>query len=123
MLKSGNGLAGDEPQAVLNQILDNQKEALNLNGQLVILNEKMDVLIEKVGEQAAKPKTTLETILGNSQALISIVFIVLVALFLGLGDNLLNRFMGSGEIDHQHIESVIHVLKEAAKQTAGQPVE
>ena len=32
MLKSGNGLAGDESQAVLNQILDNQKEALNLNG-------------------------------------------------------------------------------------------
>ena len=78
MLKSGNGLASDESQVVLNQILDNQKEALNLNGQLVILNEKMDVLIEKVGEQAAKPKTTLETILGNSQALISIVFIILV---------------------------------------------
>ena len=49
MLKSGNGLASDDSQSVLNQILNNQKEALDLNGQLVILNEKMDVLIEKVG--------------------------------------------------------------------------
>jgi hypothetical protein len=119
MLKSTTDLADTKSQGILKQILDNQKEALDLNGQLVILNEKMDVLIEKVGEQSAKPKTALEAILGNSQALISIVFIILVALFLGLGDNVLNGIMGSGDIDQQQLQSLINVLQEAANKTAG----
>ena len=119
MLKSTTDLADSKSQGILKQILDNQKEALDLNGQLVILNEKMDVLIEKVGEQSAKPKTALEAILGNSQALIPIVFIILVALFLGLGDNVLNGIMGSGDIDQQQLQSLINVLQEAANKTAG----
>lgn len=119
MLKSTTDLADSKSQGILKQILDNQKEALDLNGQLVILNEKMDVLIEKVGEQSAKPKTALEAILGNSQALISIVFIILVALFLGLGDNVLNGIMGSGDIDQQQLQNLINVLQEAANKTAG----
>ena len=119
MLKSTTDLDDTKSQGILKQILDNQKEALDLNGQLVILNEKMDVLIEKVGEQSAKPKTALEAILGNSQALISIVFIILVALFLGLGDNVLNGIMGSGDIDQQQLQSLINVLQEAANKTAG----
>ena len=118
MLKNSNGLAGDEAQVVLKEILDNQKEALNLNGQLVLLNQKMDVLIEKVGEQSARPKSTLEAILGNSQALISIVFIVLVALFLGLGDNVLNGIMGTDSVDPDQLESLLNVIQEAAKKTA-----
>jgi hypothetical protein len=119
MLKSTTDLADSKSQGILKQILDNQKEALDLNGQLVILNEKMDVLIEKVGEQSAKPKTALEAILGNSQALISIVFIILVALFLGLGDNVLNGIMGSSDVDQQQLQNVINVLQKAAEQTAG----
>ena len=119
MLKSTTDLADTKSQGILKQILDNQKEALDLNGQLVILNEKMDVLIEKVGEQSAKPKTALEAILGNSQALISIVFIILVALFLGLGDNVLNGIMGSGDIDQHQLQNLINVLQEAANKTAG----
>tara|TARA_R100000322_G_scaffold2488_1_gene2382 strand:- start:302 stop:682 length:381 start_codon:yes stop_codon:yes gene_type:complete len=119
MLKSTTDLADSSSEGILKQILDNQKEALDLNGQLVILNEKMDVLIEKVGEQSAKPKTALEAVLGNSQALISIVFIILVALFLGLGDNVLNGIMGSGDIDQQQLQSLINVLQEAANKTAG----
>ena len=119
MLKSTTDLTDSSSEGILKQILDNQKEALDLNGQLVILNEKMDVLIEKVGEQSAKPKTALEAVLGNSQALISIVFIILVALFLGLGDNVLNGIMGSGDIDQQQLQSLINVLQEAANKTAG----
>ena len=119
MLKSTTDLADSSSEGILKQILDNQKEALDLNGQLVILNEKMDVLIEKVGEQSAKPKTALEAVLGNSQALISIVFIILVALFLGLGDNVLNGIMGSGDIDQQQLQNLINVLQEAANKTAG----
>ena len=119
MLKSTTDLADSSSEGILKQILDNQKEALDLNGQLVILNEKMDVLIEKVGEQSAKPKTALEAVLGNSQALISIVFIILVALFLGLGDNVLNGIIGSGDIDQQQLQNLINVLQEAANKTAG----
>ena len=119
MLKSTTDLTDSSSEGILKQILDNQKEALDLNGQLVILNEKMDVLIEKVGEQSAKPKTALEAVLGNSQALISIVFIILVALFLGVGDNVLNGIMGSGDIDQQQLQSLINVLQEAANKTAG----
>jgi len=118
MLKNSSTLSGDESQGILKEILDNQKEALNLNGQLVLLNQKMDVLIEKVGEQSAKPKSALEAILGNSQALISIVFIILVALFLGLGDNVLNGIMGTESVDAEQLESLLNVIQEAAKQTA-----
>ena len=118
MLKNSGALSGDESQVILKEILDNQKEALDLNGQLVLLNQKMDVLIEKVGEQSAKPKSALEAILGNSQALISIVFIILVALFLGLGDNVLNGIMGTESVDAEQLESLLNVIQEAAKQTA-----
>ena len=118
MLKNSSTLSGDESQGILKEILDNQKEALNLNGQLVLLNQKMDVLIEKVGEQSAKPKSAFEAILGNSQALISIVFIILVALFLGLGDNVLNGIMGTQPVDPEQIESLLNVIQEAAKKTA-----
>jgi hypothetical protein len=118
MLKNSSTLSGDESQVILKEILDNQKEALDLNGQLVLLNQKMDVLIEKVGEQSARPKSTLEAVLGNSQALISIVFIVLVALFLGLGDNVLNGIMGTDSVDPDQLESLLNVIQEAAKKTA-----
>jgi hypothetical protein len=118
MLKNSGTLSGDESQVILKEILDNQKEALDLNGQLVLLNQKMDVLIEKVGEQSAKPKSALEAILGNSQALISIVFIILVALFLGLGDNVLDGIMGTESVDAEQLESLLNVIQEAAKQTA-----
>tara|TARA_R100000995_G_scaffold8202_1_gene3557 strand:+ start:162 stop:530 length:369 start_codon:yes stop_codon:yes gene_type:complete len=118
MLKNSSALSGDESQVILKEILDNQKEALDLNGQLVLLNQKMDVLIEKVGEQSAKPKTAFEAVLGNSQALISIVFIILVALFLGLGDNVLNGIMGTESVDAKQLESLLNVIQEAAKKTA-----
>lgn len=116
MLKDrSSGLAGTDAQVLLQEILDNQKEALDLNGQLVLLNQKMDVLIEKVGEQAAKPKSNFELLLGNHQAMFSIVFIVLVALFLGLGDAVVDRFMGDGEVNPEQLQKVLHVIQEAAQ--------
>ena len=116
MLKDrSNGLAGNESQVLLQEILDNQKEALDLNGQLVLLNQKMDVLIEKVGEQAAKPKSNLELLLGNHQAMFSIVFVILVALFLGLGDAVVDRFVGDDGLDSNQLQQVLHVLQEAAQ--------
>ena len=116
MLKDrSNGLAGNESQVLLQEILDNQKEALDLNGQLVLLNQKMDVLIEKVGEQAAKPKSNLELLLGNHQAMFSIGFVILVALFLGLGDAVVDRFVGDDGLDSNQLQQVLHVLQEAAQ--------
>lgn len=116
MLKDRNsGLVGNESHVLLQEILDNQKEALDLNGQLVLLNQKMDVLIEKVGEQAAKPKSNLELLLGNHQAMFSIVFVILVALFLGLGDAVVDRFVGNDGLDSNQLQQVLHVLQEAAQ--------
>lgn len=116
MLKDrSNGLAGTDAQVLLQEILDNQKEALDLNGQLVLLNQKMDVLIEKVSDQAAKPKSNLELLLGNHQAMFSIVFVILVALFLGLGDAVVDRFVGNDGLDSNELQQVLHVLQEAAQ--------
>tara|TARA_R110000822_G_scaffold5353_4_gene22867 strand:- start:5686 stop:6057 length:372 start_codon:yes stop_codon:yes gene_type:complete len=123
MLKGVDKLVGDEAQKMLKEILGNQKEALDLNGQLVLLNQKMDTLIEAVGKQARKPKSAFEALLSNGQALTSFVFLILVALFLGLGEGVIDRFMGPGPVDHESIQNVIHVLQQAAKQTTTVPVE
>jgi len=123
MLKGVDKLVGDEAQKMLKEILGNQKEALDLNGQLVLLNQKMDTLIEAVGKQASKPKSAFEVLLSNGQALTSFVFIILVALFLGLGEGVIDRFMGPSSIDHESIQNVIQVLRQAAEQTASVPVE
>ena len=123
MLKGVDKLVGDEAQNMLKEILGNQKEALDLNGQLVLLNQKMDTLIEAVGKQASKPKSAFEALLSNGQALTSFVFIILVALFLGLGEGVIDRFMGPSSIDHESIQNVIQVLRQAAEQTASVPVE
>ena len=123
MLKGVDKLVGDEAQNMLKEILGNQKEALDLNGQLVLLNQKMDTLIEAVGKQASKPKSAFEVLLSNGQALTSFVFIILVALFLGLGEGVIDRFMGPSSIDHESIQNVIQVLRQAAEQTASVPVE
>ena len=123
MLKGVDKLVGDEAQKMLKEILGNQKEALDLNGQLVLLKQKMDTLIEAVGKQASKPKSAFEALLSNGQALTSFVFIILVALFLGLGEGVIDRFMGPSSIDHESIQNVIQVLRQAAEQTASVPVE
>lgn len=123
MLKGADKLVGDEAQKMLKEILGNQKEALDLNGQLVLLNQKMDTLIEAVGKQARKPKSAFEALLSNGQALTSFVFLILVALFLGLGEGVIDRFMGPGPVDHESIQNVIQVLQQAAKQAATVPVE
>ena len=123
MLKGVDKLVGDEAQKMLKEILGNQKEALDLNGQLVLLNQKMDTLIEAVGKQASKPKSAFEVLLSNGQALTSFVFIILVALFLGLGEGVIDRFMGPSSVDHESIQNVIQVLQQAAKQTTDVQVE
>ena len=113
LTKDRNGFADTNSQILLQEILDNQKEALDLSGQLVLLNQKMDILIEKVGQQAEKPKSNMELLLSNHQAMFSVVLIVLVALFLGLGDAFVDRFMG-GNVDPQQLRQVLHVLQETA---------
>ena len=55
----------------------------------------------------------MEHLLSNHQAMFSVVLIVLVALFLGLGDAFVDRFMG-GDVDPQQLRQVLHVLQETA---------
>ena len=115
-----NGMASvsnDESNVLLREILDNQKEALDLNGQLVLLNEKMDKLIDCV-DKKMQPSSTVNAILSNTHALSSMVFIVLVALFLGLGDGIMERWLGPGEVDHESIEKIIRVLEKASQPAA-----
>ena len=115
-----NGMASvsnDESNVLLREILDNQKEALDLNGQLVLLNEKMDKLIDCV-DKKMQPSSTVNAILSTTHALSSIVFIVLVALFLGLGDGIMERWLGPGEVDHESIEKIIRVLEKASQPAA-----
>ena len=108
------GVSNDESNVLLREILDNQKEALDLNGQLVLLNEKMDKLIDCV-DKKMQPPSTINAILSNTHALSSIVFIVLVALFLGLGDDIMERWLGPGEVTDESIEKIIRVLERASQ--------
>ena len=45
----------------------------------------------------------------------SIVFVILVALFLGLGDAVVDRFVGDDGLDSNQLQQVLHVLQEAAQ--------
>tara|TARA_R100000664_G_C2738549_1_gene127433 strand:- start:266 stop:625 length:360 start_codon:yes stop_codon:yes gene_type:complete len=110
-------VSNDESNVLLREILDNQKEALDLNGQLVLLNEKMDKLIDCV-DKKMQPSSTVNAVLSNTHALSSIVFIILVALFLGLGDGIMERWLGPGEVDDESIEKIIRVLEKASQSAA-----
>ena len=110
-------VSNDESNVLLREILDNQKEALDLNGQLVLLNEKMDKLIDCV-DKKMQPSSTVNAVLSNTHALSSIVFIILVALFLGLGDGIMERWLGTGEVADESIEKIIRVLEKASQSAA-----
>jgi hypothetical protein len=116
--KEGDPLSGEDSKEMLQEILSNQKEALDLNGQLVILNEKMDKLIDTM-EKKVQPPSSIIAILSNPQALTSLVFLLLVALFLGLGDGLLNRMIGPGPMDNEQATNLIRILQETAASTTG----
>jgi hypothetical protein len=86
-------MSKENSQEMLKEILNNQKEALNLNGQLVLLNEKMDTLIDCVGQKMT-PNGIVASIIHSPPALIAVSIVAVIMLFLGLGDGLMDRMLG-----------------------------
>jgi hypothetical protein len=80
-------------EKMLKEILTNQKEALDLNGQLVLLNEKMDTLIECVSKKMT-PNGVVASVIQSPPALVAAALVAVVMLFLGLGDGLMDRMWG-----------------------------
>ena len=86
-----------EAKAMLQEILRKQEEALDLNGQLVLINEKMDKLIAAI-ESKIKPQGAIAGLIESSPQIPLFIFIiVMVALFLGFGPELVGLLGGASE--------------------------
>jgi hypothetical protein len=90
-------VSDNEAKIMLQQILRKQEEALDLNGQLVLINEKMDKLIAAI-ENKIKPQGPIAALIESSPQIPLFIFIVvLVALFLGFGPELVGLLGGESE--------------------------
>jgi hypothetical protein len=80
---------------MLREILRKQEESLDLKGQLVILNEKMDTLIETM-ERKMKNQGAMASMFEASPQMPLYAFILaLVAMFLGFGPELVGLLGGN----------------------------
>jgi len=95
---AGESFVSDgEAKGMLQQILRKQEEALDLNGQLVLINEKMDKLIAAI-ENKIKPQGAIAALVESSPQIPLFIFIVvLVALLLGFGPELVGLLGGASE--------------------------
>ena len=95
---AGESFVSDsEAKGMLQQILRKQEESLDLNGQLVLINEKMDKLIAAI-ESKIKPQGAIAALVESSPQIPLFIFIVvLVALFLGFGPELVGLLGGASE--------------------------
>jgi len=90
-------VSDNEAKTMLQEILRKQEEALDLNGQLVLINEKMDKLIAAI-ESKIKPQGAIAALVESSPQIPLFIFIVvLVALFLGFGPELVGLLGGASE--------------------------
>ena len=90
-------MSDSEAKGMLQQILRKQEESLDLNGQLVLINEKMDKLIAAI-ESKIKPQGAIAALVESSPQIPLFIFIVvLVALFLGFGPELVGLLGGASE--------------------------
>ena len=90
-------MSDNEAKTMLQEILRKQEEALDLNGQLVLINEKMDKLIAAI-ESKIKPQGAIAALVESSPQIPLFIFIVvLVALFLGFGPELVGLLGGASE--------------------------
>ena len=90
-------VSDSEAKGMLQEILRKQEEALDLNGQLVLINEKMDKLIAAI-ESKIKPQGAIAALVESSPQIPLFIFIVvLVALFLGFGPELVGLLGGASE--------------------------
>ena len=90
-------VSDNEAKTMLQEILRKQEEALDLNGQLVLINEKMDKLIAAI-ESKIKPQGAIAALVESSPQIPRFIFIVvLVALFLGFGPELVSLLGGASD--------------------------
>jgi hypothetical protein len=90
-------VSDNEAKTMLQEILRKQEEALDLNGQLVLINEKMDKLIAAI-ESKIKPQGAVTAMIESSPQIPLFIFIiVMVALFLGFGPELVGLLGGASE--------------------------
>jgi len=90
-------VSDNEAKTMLQEILRKQEESLDLKGQLVLINEKMDALIAAV-ESKIKPQGALAALIESSPQIPLFIFIiVMVALFLGFGPELVGLLGGASE--------------------------
>ena len=90
-------MSDSEAKGMLQQILRKQEESLDLNGQLVLINEKMDKLIAAI-ESKIKPQGAIAALVESSPQIPLFIFIVvLVALFLGFGPELVSLLGGASD--------------------------
>lgn len=92
MVEQASDLMGSDD--MLREILRKQEEALDLKGELVILNGKMDTLIETM-DKKVKPQSAIAAMCEASPHIPLYAFLVIVILsFLGLGPELIATLGG-----------------------------
>jgi hypothetical protein len=92
MVEQASSLMGSDD--MLREILRKQEEALDLSGQLVLLNEKMDTLIETM-EKKVRPSSIVASVCESSpQVPLYLFIIVIISLFLGFGPELISTLGG-----------------------------
>ena len=89
----GIAMSSDE---MLREILRKQEESLDLKGQLVLLNEKMDTLIDTMNTKIS-PQGVFAAFLQSSPQVPLFLFILsLVGLMLGFGPELVGLLNSGG---------------------------
>ena len=79
---------------MLREILRKQEEALDLKGELVILNGKMDTLIATM-DKKVRPQSMVAAMCESSPQIPLYLFIVvIISLFLGFGPELISTLGG-----------------------------
>lgn len=92
MVEQASDLMGSDD--MLREILRKQEEALDLKGELVILNGKMDTLIATM-DKKVRPQSMVAAMCESSPQIPLYLFIVvIISLFLGFGPELISTLGG-----------------------------
>jgi hypothetical protein len=79
---------------MLREILRKQEEALDLKGELVILNGKMDTLIETMDKKIKSQNPLAAIVDAAPQTPLYIFILILITLFLGFGPEFVGMLSG-----------------------------
>jgi hypothetical protein len=79
---AGEGMSSDE---MLREILRKQEQSLDLKGQLVLLNEKMDTLIDTMNTKLSAQGAIAAIFQSSPQMPLYLFILTLIAMMLGFG--------------------------------------